>query len=177
MQKLSFKVLSIGFCVMFFAIFAMATPPAALAGGLVSVHGHNGHIEFPDEVNSATPFKGWGLDFDQASGKGNWIHYTIPTPIFSETRYLAIKFFTGSVDMKISAFHVYDGYNRIYALDGLTLSGESCKNSWYVIDMGSYKPINSALGLSIAVDAGVERISHRVQIFAIAAEWQGSSQY
>ncbi len=39
MKKLSFKVLSIGFCVMFFAIFAMATPPAALAGGLVSVHG------------------------------------------------------------------------------------------------------------------------------------------
>ena len=174
MKKLSFKVLSIGFCVMF---FAMATPPVTLAGGLVSVHGHNGHIEFPDVVNSATQFKGWGLDFDQASGTENWIHYTIPTPIFSETRYLAIKFFTGSVDMKISAFHVYDGYNRIYALDGLNLTGNTYNDNWYIIDMGSYKLINSALGLSIEVVAGVGRISHRVQIFAIAAEWQSSSQF
>jgi len=171
MKRLPLKTLVIGLVVMSFAFLGMVTPSAALAGGIVSVHGHHGNIEYQDRVISSRQFLGWGLDFTQASGNYNWIHYSIPTPLFTNTRYLAIQFLTGSVDVEITKFHVYDGAHKIFSLEGLDLAGNTHQENWFIIDMGSDKLITRALGLSIEIGAGVEMMSHQVAIYAVGAEW------
>ncbi len=151
---------------------------SAWAGvAVVTVHGTSGHIEFTDRVDyitKSTHMAAWGLDFYQKSGSSNWIHYSIPMPYGARTRYLAIKFKTGSVDSWIDQFHVFNGGTKIYDGPAVGLSGDAFgddADAWYIIDMGSDKIINKALGLSINVKAGVESMNHRVFIFSVAAEY------
>lgn len=143
----------------------------AYAGGIVAVHGNSGHIEYEDRVDSSKQFLGWGLDFDQSSGLGNWIHYSIPVPIPSTVRFLGIKFLTGSSDAFLKQFHVYNGRTKIYDSTEYNLSGDTYRDSWFIIDMGSGKTIDTALGLSIEVAAGVESMSHNIEIYAVGAGW------
>jgi hypothetical protein len=154
-----------------FALLLLGFPSllAADFGAIVSVHGHSGHIEYPDRVMSEREFLGWGLDFEQSSGLWNWIHYSIPVPWGTRARYLGVHFETGSIDAFISDLHVYDGGSKIYSETGVNLSEGP---SWYVLDMGEEKLIDEALGLSIRVAAGVEMMSHRIIIYAVAADWR-----
>ena len=154
-----------------FALLLLGFPGllAAEFGAITSVHGHSGHVEYPDRVISEREFLGWGLDFEQSSGLWNWIHYSIPVPWGTRTRYLGVRFETGSIDAFISDLHVYDGGSQIHSQGGLNLSEGP---NWYVLDMGEEKLIDEALGLSIRVAAGVEMMSHRVIIYAVAADWR-----
>jgi hypothetical protein len=139
------------------------------AGGIATTHGHSGHIEYQDNVDSSRQFLGWGLDFDQALGTWNWIHYSIPVPFGAKTRKVGVLFKTGSADVGITTIDIFDGDVRIHREDGLNLSGDK---QWYIVDMGELKTIDEALGISIEVGAGVESMSHRVYIIAAGAAWQ-----
>ena len=143
-----------------------------LSAETVTVHGHSGHIEYKDRVDGDRQFLGWGLDFNQSPGLGNWIHYSLPVPLFSEVRYIALRFQTGSIDVSITTVDIFDGSTRIFRDDGLNLSGDK---QWYLVDMGEAKLIDEALGVSIEVGAGVEMMSHRVQIHSVATLWEESS--
>lgn len=170
MKKLSLSVLM----VVFMVSFLMVSPNlkgSAWAEGIAVAHGNSGHIEYLDRVLGDRYFLGWGLDFDQSSGLVNWIHYSIPVPVTSTVRYLGIKFATGSVDVSLTDFHVYNGRTKIYDSPDVSLSGTTYRDSWYIIDMGSGQTINTALGLSIEVGAGVESMSHNIEIYAVAAGW------
>ena len=138
-------------------------------GTIVSVHGHTGHIEYADRVVSDRQFLGWGLDFEQSPGLWNWIHYSLPVPWGKKARYIAVRYQTGSIDAFISDIHVYDGVSKIHTESGLNLSEGP---DWYIVDMGSDKFIDEALGVSIRVAAGVESMSHRTMIFAVAGDWK-----
>jgi hypothetical protein len=144
----------------------------AWAVGIVAVHGSSGHIEYQDRIDSSRQHFGWGLDFVQSPGVINWIHYSIPMALLTSTRYIGLKFETGSVDCWVSDIHVYDGRTRIFDTPDLGLSGDTYKDTWYVLDMGSPQLISDALGISIEVSAGVEMMSHRVRIFNVGAVWQ-----
>jgi hypothetical protein len=144
-----------------------------LAGSIVAVHGHSGDIQYMDRVASTDAQKyGWGLDFTQNSGMGNWIHYSIPTIPGTKTRYLLVYYQTGitgeTADSIITNFHVWDGPTKIYENNSVSLTGGP---AYAIIDMGEDKTIQWGLGLSIGVGAGVEMMSHRMQIFAVWAEW------
>jgi hypothetical protein len=146
---------------------------ACLAGSIVAVHGHSGDIQYMDRVASTDLQKlGWGLDFIQNSGVANWIHYSIPTIPFTKTRYLLVYYQTGitgeTADSSINKFHVWDGPTKIYENNSVSLTGGP---AYAIIDMGEDKTISWGLGLSIEVGAGVEMMSHRMQIFAVWAEW------
>jgi hypothetical protein len=136
------------------------------AGNVVRVHGHSGHIEYQDRVQSDRQFLGWGLQFTQSSGQYNWIHYSIPVQRHNKVRYIGIFFETGSIDIGITTLDVYDGDTRIYRKSGLNLSGGK---QWYILDMGSFQTINKGLGLSIEVGAGVEQMSTVMIIYSVAA--------
>ena len=138
-------------------------------GTIVTVHGHNGHVEYADRVESDREFLGWGLDFEQSPGLWNWIHYALPVPWGRSTRYVAVRYETGSIDAFISDIHVYDGGTKIYEEADINLSEGP---AWYVIDMGEHMFIDEALGVSIRVAAGVESMSHRVIFYAVAGDWK-----
>ena len=150
-------------------IISLAGSNNLFAAGIATTHGHTGHIEYQDNVASSKQFLGWGLDFTQASGMWNWIHYSIPVPFGAKTRYVGILFQTGSIDVSITKIDIYDGEVKIHSESGLNLSG---LKHWHLVDMGGLKTIDEALGLSIEIGAGVESMSHRVWIFAVGATWQ-----
>ncbi|MDZ7761753.1 MAG: DUF6623 family protein [Desulfovermiculus sp.] len=139
------------------------------AAEVISVHGHSGHIEYQDRLTSDRQFLGWGLQFDQSMGVRNWIHYSLPVPISCKVRLVGVLFQTGSNDVGISTIDVFNGSTRIYRDSELDLSGDK---QWYVVDMGSKRTINEALGVSIEVGAGVESMSHQVRIYSVAALWE-----
>ena len=154
-------------------VFSLVMAGACLAGSIVAVHGHSGDIEYMDRVASTDRQKmGWGLDFTQNPGSSNWIQYSIPTIPFTKTRYLLVRYETGvtgeTADSIITSFHVYDGGTNIYQNNSVNLTGGP---AYTLIDMGEDKTISWGLGLSIAVGAGVESMSHRIRIYAVWAEW------
>jgi hypothetical protein len=156
-----------------FMIVSLVMAGMCLAGGVVAVHGNSGHVEYMNSLASTDRiYLGWGLDIDQKPGSFNWLHYSIPTTPGTKTRYLLIRYETGttgnSADSLIKAFHVYDGENLIYYNDSIHLTGGP---DYAIIDMGSDKTIYWGLGLSVNIGAGVESMSHRMRIYSIMAEW------
>jgi len=154
-------------------IFSLITAGACMAGGIVAVHGHSGQVEFMDNfANTNRYYLGWGLDLDQKPGLGNWLHYSIPTIPGTKTRYLLVRYETGtpgnSADSMITALHVFDGETRIYQHNSLVLTGGP---TYALIDMGEDKTISWGLGLTLGIGAGVESMSHRMRIYAAWAEW------
>ncbi len=145
------------------------TVPQVFAEGIATVHGHSGHIEFQDRVQSDRQHLGWGLDFQQKSGFYNWVHFSIPVPWGSKVQFVGFMFETGSADAFISRVDVYDGGDKIYQQNGLTLSGDK---RWHVIDMGEEFTIDEALGISIQTATGVEMMSHQFIFYTAGAQWQ-----
>ena len=155
-------------------VVSLVAAGVSLAGGIVSVHGQSGHIELLNNLaNTNQYYLGWGLDIDQKPGLYNWLHYSIPTMPGTKTRYLLVRYETGtpgnSADSMITALHVFDGETRIYQRNSLVLTGGPTNT---IIDMGEYKIIERGLGLTIGIGAGVEGMSHRMRIYAVWAEWQ-----
>ncbi len=158
------RVVFSGLCVMAIVLFS----GAAWAAGLMTVHGHSGHIQYQDRTSSGV-YTGSGLNFEQNSGTTNWIHYSLPVPYgVINTRYLAFRFETGSADAYICCIDVWNGDQLIYHEGELSLSGEA---RWYLVDMGADKVIDQALGISIEVVAGDQMMSHQFKFYAVAAEW------
>lgn len=177
MRKLAInapKIFVIGIVFLVSVIFCGSAWAAMV---VVNVHGTSGHIEYADRIDysiSNRHMAAWGIDLYQKSGTANWIHYSIPMPYGAHTRYLALRFKTGSVDSWIDQIHVYNGRTKIYQSPSLGVSGDAygnAFNAWYILDMGSDKIIDKGLGLSINVAAGVEMMSHRVEIYAVAGEY------
>jgi hypothetical protein len=109
---------------------------------------------------------GWGLQMEQDSGFGNWVHLPVPTKSGGTwgARYIRLKFYTGSADAMVTEVHVYNGNQKKKEFKGLNLS-----NGWKDIqlDLGSKMIFSRGLGVTVKIGAGVEMMSHRF-IFAAA---------
>jgi hypothetical protein len=122
------------------------------------IHGHSGHIEYLTRVQTTERAHiGWGLDFDQKSGLYNWIHFAVPTVFGQTTRYIALQFWTGSVDAVVDSVHVYNGGDRVMEFEDLGWA-----DGWHeeILDLGEEMTF-AALGISIEIGAGVEMMDHR----------------
>lgn len=140
------------------------------AATITTVHGHSGQIEYMDRVLSDPPYyRGWGLDFHQSPSGPNWIHYSVPVPMFAKTQYMAVVFRTGSEFTNITTIDVFDGSTRIHREAGLNLNGDQ---QWYILDMGEVKTISSALGISIEVRTVLDAPSHRIWLYSVAVLWE-----
>ena len=124
-----------------------------------------------DELSSYPPDRtrfGWGLDITQSSGLGNWIHFAVPSVHGWSAQYIALKFYTGSVDAIVNRVDVWNLNDREYISPDFSWTGDG---EWFVkvVDMGA--PVDfSALGISVRIGAGVEMMSHRF-IFAGACAY------
>ena len=173
LMKRRTQFIRISMFVSVFTIVLLVMAGMCLAGSIVSVHGSSGHVEYMDNLASTDRiYLGWGLDIDQKPGLFNWLHYSIPTVPGTKTRYLLLRYETGttgnSADSMITALHVFDGGTRIFTDDSVELTGGP---NYTIIYMGSDKTISWGLGLSIRIGAGVESMSHRMRIYAVWAEW------
>jgi len=139
------------------AFILLITSTASQATGWACTHGHAGNIEFINNVSTLNRVHiGWGLDFTQNPGVGNWIHFAPPSIHPSASRYIALQFWTGSADAIVQSVDVFNLVDKVKSFP-LNLS-----NGWYtkVLDMGAPIPF-TALGISVQVGAGVESMSHR----------------
>lgn len=124
------------------------------------VHGSIFKPEYPDRLTKVKPI-GWGLEIIGRGGTDNWFHASISTPVILDgirpkLSKVFVLFNSASpkiVKATVSDVHIYDGKNRVKAIDGLSLSGDhggaiDSSNSW------SIEPaitIHSGLGISVHV--------------------------
>ena len=63
------------------------------------IHGHSGHVQ-DENVNNYCGEYGWGLDFEQKPGTGNWIQFAVPS-LGNTTigvRFIRLYFYTAIAD-------------------------------------------------------------------------------
>lgn len=125
-------------------------------------HGHTAKVQAPWDTTGMF-YMGWGLEFIENTGTGNWIHIAIPSPAtvdnsLMRARYIKIRFYTGSADAWISDVHVWNGESLVKQFTGFNWSGD-----WQTqqLDLGSLINFDKGLGLSIFVRAGVESLNHK----------------
>ncbi|MFP3866677.1 MAG: DUF6623 family protein [Desulfobacteraceae bacterium] len=138
-------------------VVVMALNHTARADSRVNAYWVHGTIIEPEYPGSLTRTdrKGWGIIF---SGKGNtfnWLHIMVPTPVIEEnTRVSLQKFFVlfNTIgNAKITSIHVWDGRRKIWAKDGLNLSG------WHLnIDATNTFPVDPKITLYTGLDICVK---------------------
>jgi hypothetical protein len=123
-------------------------------------HTTGGHIQNQANVQNPTDMRyGWGLDFDQKSNTSNWIHFSVPSVHGSSIRFVALKFWTGSVEAVINQVHVWDLDTQVRTFKNLGWSG-----GWRIekLDMPDPPVKISALNISVETKAGDGgKTSHR----------------
>lgn len=168
MRQSNFSRILCILCGAMIMLLSWTVPASAI---IMCAHGHSGHIEDESKLTLGKVYYGWGLDFTQVSGSLNWTHFSIPTVFEEKTRYIAIRFATGSADAYISAVAVWNGPTFIMETPPL---------NWYttnitttdvkVIDLGSDVMFES-LGISVATTAGIGGASHRFMFHTVCAEF------
>ncbi len=108
---------------------------------------------------------GGGAQFGGTSQELNWFHIPITTPVILDDvrpelgKILVLYNATGCT---VKAVHVYDGPTKVWARDGLNLTGdhslniETEINSWKIGDPGPTIPILFGLGISVGVEFRID---------------------
>jgi len=130
----------------------------------VCVHGNTG--QFQDKGVDGSHY-GWGVDYN-VSGKGSWIHYSIPT---SESDMVIegvqIKFTISNPKYGwISAIHVFDGNTVLQKFDnqryGSSLSSEKRRTRDLLLPLSKPVRVSKGVGISILPEsksaAGLSKI-------------------
>jgi subtilisin family serine protease len=117
------------------------------------VHGSSVVEEYPDRLQLKAN-KGFYSIFEGKPGTTNWFHYAIPTPVIVDNKRMRLD----SVDIKFLAHpdvwvmnvHVYDGYLKIKAYDGLRMTGSHLFERFDVLN----RYVGAGIGISIGVQFG-----------------------
>jgi len=133
------------------------------------IHGHEGHVEFMDNVADPALHRGWGLDIYQHSSTDNWVHFAVPTIGDATTgvRYIRVKFYSPSSDSWVSEVAVYNGKDPIGGKTGKWANGEKTIN----VDLGAVTNFSCGLGISVKINAGSEKASHEIVFRAVGANF------
>ncbi|HET6516427.1 MAG TPA: hypothetical protein VFG09_14835, partial [Thermodesulfovibrionales bacterium] len=153
-----------------FLVAALSLSCPSYAQIVQCTHGQSGHIQ-DTSITTVPSYWGWGLDFILNSGNSDWVHFAVPTVLFEKTRYLAIKFATGSVDAIVNQVDIWSGNTLVKQFLNLnwTTSGPS-DAQWKILDLGSDVNFES-IGISVGIGAGVEAMSHRFLFHSVCAEF------
>ena len=125
-------------------------------------------VQTPGATDSLV-YYGWGPEFDLKPSRTTWVHIAIPGPANASkgAQNITINVYTGSVDAWFSDVHVYNGRHRIYTTTGSWSNGHKTIS----VDLGSVKKFDKGLSISLLVKAGVEMMSHEVQINGACANF------
>lgn len=133
------------------------------------VHGTSIQIEYEDRIES---LRRAGF-YSRIIGKpntNNWFHFAIPTPVIVERDRkrigsIILRFRTRSTNAVVRDVHIYDGYTRILAHNGVNLSG----NHWFERFGVAHVPYALwGVGISIGVDFGAGTALSRSMDFVAA---------
>lgn len=99
--------------------------------------------------------RGWGVQFRGRDGKHNWFHCAIPTlglyvhlgTVLQEI-HVSFETFGNAV---VDRIHVWGGRDRLYARDGLALSGDHIKNPF--VDFVNL-PVKGGLNVCVHANFG-----------------------
>jgi Matrixin/Putative peptidoglycan binding domain len=116
------------------------------------IHGTSIEVEWPNQLESITR-AGFYTYLVGKPGTTNWFHFAVPTPVILDSVRLKIicailRFRTMSANAVVRDVHIYDGFSKIAAHDGINLSGDQ----WFVKFGVAHKPeVFWGLGISIGV--------------------------
>jgi hypothetical protein len=119
-------------------------------GQLINVNG----VPWSDIVGLR---EGFGTTFRGGSGRFNWFHFAIPTPVITrDIRVRVERFFvlyTIDTWALIRSVHLWDGPRRIKAHDGLALTGN---HQWWLDAQNSFAADNNLVYLGVGISVGIE---------------------
>src|SRR5512144_3037752 len=104
------------------------------------VHGHSAVIELNNRGRAASEDinniqwsallgerVGWGVIYRGQDNSNYWFHLAIPTPVIMNDRRArlirAMVLYTTDPQLQLRSVHVWDGPNRIFTRDGLSVGG------------------------------------------------------
>lgn len=116
-------------------------------------HGHGMEPERAGAwLNTSRP--GWGAIF-RTGGGSHWFHCHFNIPVILDDKRLKLQkafvMFEAKNNAKVKALHIYDGRNKIFGVDNLSVTGDhssalDAQNSWIV-----NPPIELKFGLGFSV--------------------------
>ncbi|MFP3868462.1 MAG: DUF6623 family protein [Desulfobacteraceae bacterium] len=135
------------------ALVIMALTGTAMADSRLNAYWIHGTIiepEYPGRLTN-TQRKGWGTIFTGKENNFNWFHIMVPTPVIEENTRVSLKkffvLFRTIGDARITNIHVWDGRTKIWAKDGMNLSG------WHLnIGPADTFPVDPMISLKTGLD-------------------------
>ena len=136
-------------------------------------HGHSLQVEYPER--GTIEYKGFSAKYKGNTGKPNWFHFAIPTPVDIND-----KLQVGSVSLRVrggggafvESIHVYDGEKKIAGEEKLHLRPTYTQWDIYKVDVPRDQEISSSLGISVLVNFGVD--DRWIEFSAAGAEFLSS---
>lgn len=131
------------------------------------IHGTSIEVELPQNVESMTRF-GFYTRIIGKQNTQNWFHFAISTPVIVEGNRLSVgrimlRFRTASANAIVRDVHIYDGFTRIAAHDGINITGDH----WFEPFGVAHCPdIQWGLGISIGVTFTGGTAAQRAMDFA-----------
>jgi hypothetical protein len=133
------------------------------------VHGTSIQVEYPDRIASLRRL-GFYTRIVGEPNTRNWFHFAIPTPVIvdgdrKQVGPVILRFRTNSTEAVVRDVHVYDGYTKIAAHNGVNLSGDN----WFARFGIAHGPqVRWGLGISLGVEFGTGSATERSMDFASA---------
>ncbi|MDJ0782101.1 MAG: S8 family serine peptidase [Desulfosarcinaceae bacterium] len=135
------------------------------------VHGSSVEAEYPENLPIQVR-KGYYTIFEGKAGTRNWFHYAIPTPVIVGNSRLRLDSvmvkFLAHPDVWITNVHIYDGYQKIKAYNGLSLTGNHLFERFDVLD----RYVGFGIGISVGVRFGSDTSKrHFVRFLSAGADF------
>lgn len=135
------------------------------------VHGSSVEAEYPQNLLMASR-KGFYTIIEGKAGTRNWFHYAVPTPVIVSNSRLRLDSvtvkFLAHPDVWMTNVHIYDGYRKIKAYDGLSLTGNHLFERFDVLD----RYVAYGIGISVGVRFGSDASKrHFIRFLSAGADF------
>ena len=139
--------------------FNFLVDPSAPIAHANWVHGTSVEVEFPDRLNLFSK-KGFYTLVEGKPDTTNWFHFALPTPVIVDNKRLKLEsvilMFVTQPDAVVTNVHIYDGYSKIEAFDGLAMTGSHLFERFDVLNL----LVRYGIGISIGVKFGIQTTNH-----------------
>ncbi len=135
------------------------------------VHGSSVVEEIPDNLLIRLR-RGYYSIFEGKPATRNWFHYAIPSPVIVNNQRLKLDSvdikFLAHPDVWVTNVHIYDGYRKIKAYDGLKLTGTHLFERFDVLN----QYVRWGIGVSVGVRFGGDKTRrHFIRFLSAGGEF------
>jgi subtilisin family serine protease len=141
------------------AAFNFLVGPSAPIAHANWIHGTSVEVEFTDRLNLLSK-KGFYTLVEGKPDTTNWFHFALPTPVIVDNKRLKLEsvilMFVTQPDAVVTNVHIYDGYQKIEAFDGLSMTGSHLFERFDVLNL----LVRYGIGITIGVKFGTQTTNH-----------------